>query len=294
MKQSLCLLLLACFLGACTELVELSSKSGYTEHYSVDAVLTDCPDRPQQIVISHSVPYFSEEYNPMVRGASVRVNDVVFQEQDTGVYVAPLGFCCETGHGYRLDIRFPDGSTCTAFSQMPERGFEMDAIDYAYAGGQQMGMDSVWTIGLWGRDLEKYTSYYMFMHAVNGHYVPIRAAQATIDLAFQGQSIAGFTVDLLTQTKENYDDYGEVYKYLETGDVITLDILTIDKGYYDFIMSLQMNSFSIPLFSPQPANAPTNISGENVVGYFATCPLCTASVTVEDPERSYYRKLFPF
>ena len=77
-------------------------------------------------------------------------------------------------------------------------------------------------------------------------------------------------------------------------DVITLDVLTIDKGYYDFLMSLQMNSLSIPLFSPQPADAPTNLQGEKVVGYFATCPLSTASVTIEDPQRSYYKKLFPF
>ena len=49
---------------------------------------------------------------------------------------------------------------------------------------------------------------------------------------------------------------------------------------------------SIPLFSPQPANCPTNIKGEGVMGYFAVCPTCSASVTVEDPLRPYYKKLF--
>ena len=293
MKPCLCLLVLACFLAACTELFEPTPKSGTGGYYAVDAILTDRPDRLQEIVLTHSVPYFSLEYQPMVQGAHVQVNDVVFQETDPGIYDAPPGFCCESGKMYRLSIRFPDGRTCTAVSKMPENGFDVEAIDYAYSGGQQMDMDNVWTIGLWGRD-KGMVNYYMMIHAVNGLYAPIRFAQTTINLAFQGQVIAGYTIDVLTQTQDLQEEYGDVYKKLETGDVITLDVLTIDKGYYDFLMSLQMNSLSIPLFSPQPADAPTNLQGEKVVGYFATCPLSTASVTIEDPQRSYYKKLFPF
>ena len=58
-------------------------------------------------------------------------------------------------------------------------------------------------------------------------------------------------------------------------------------------VSLTMNGVSIPLFTPQPANAPTNIRGEHVVGYFAVCPIARASVVVDDPFRPYFKKLLP-
>jgi len=55
-----------------------------------------------------------------------------------------------------------------------------------------------------------------------------------------------------------------------------------------------MNSVSIPLFTPQPANVPTNIRGEHVLGYFAICPVARASVEIEDPFRPYFKRMFPF
>ena len=106
--------------------------------------------------------------------------------------------------------------------------------------------------------------------------------------------MAGFPIEPLLQSEVLRKQYGECYKYLETGDVITLELWTLDKGYFDYMLSLTMNGVSIPLFTPQPANAPTNIRGEHVVGYFAVCPVTRASVTVEDPFRPYFKRMFPF
>ena len=176
---------------------------------------------------------------------------------------------------------------------MPEAGFRMDAIDYLFAGGMTMDSDSLWTVGVWG--LEKdIDSYYLLTHAVNGNYQPFSMALVSDDKFFNHNDVKGFPITALMQSEILRKQYGDCYKYLERGDEITLEIWTLDKGYYDFLLSLTMNSVSIPLFTPQPANVPTNIRGEHVLGYFAVCPVARASVEIEDPFRPYFKRMFPF
>ena len=175
---------------------------------------------------------------------------------------------------------------------MPEPGFRMDAVDYAFAGDKTMGLDSLWTVGVWGYEKE-IDSYYLGTHAVNGVYQPMELAKVSDDKFFNHNEVAGFPIEALMQSEILRQQYGDCYKYLEEGDVITLELWTLEKGYYDFLLALTMNSLSIPLFTPQPANVPTNIRGEHVLGYFAVCPVARASVTVEDPFRPYFKKMFP-
>ena len=229
----------------------------------------------------------------MVQGASVKVNDVTFNEKEPGIYTAPEGYACEPGVEYKLRIRLPDGDAYEAEAKMPEAGFRMDAIDYLFAGGMTMDSDSLWTVGVWG--LEKdIDSYYLLTHAVNGNYQPFSMALVSDDKFFNHNDVKGFPITALMQSEYLRKQYGDCFKYLERGDEITLEIWTLDKGYYDFLLSLTMNSVSIPLFTPQPANVPTNIRGEHVLGYFAVCPVARASVEIEDPFRPYFKRLFPF
>ena len=285
--------LLAFILCACTEKVDLRSRSDYHDYLAVEATLTDRPEDPQQIVLSRTISYFHTETQPMVKGASVKVNDVTFSEKEPGIYRAPEGYACEPGVEYKLRIRLPEGDTYEAEAEMPEAGFRMDAIDYAFAGGMTMDSDSLWTVAVWG--LEKdIDSYYLLTHAVNGNYPPFSMALVSDDKFFNSNDVKGFPITALLQSEYLRKEYGDCFKYLERGDEITLEIWTLDKGYYDFLLSLTMNSVSIPLFTPQPANVPTNIRGEHVLGYFAVCPVARASVEIEDPFRPYFKRMLPF
>ena len=288
-KYLIPLLLILC---GCTERIDLQSRSDYHDYLAVEATLTDRPEDPQQVILSRTISYFHTEAQPMVRGASVKVNDVVFSEKEAGVYVAPEGWCGEEGKQYSLRIRLADGNEYEAEATMPEPGFRMDAIDYAFAGDKTMGLDSLWTVGVWGyeKDID---SYYLGTHAVNGFYQPKELAKVTDDKFFNNNEVAGFPIEPLMQSELLRQMYGDCYKYLETGDVITLELWTLEKGYYDYLLSLTMNSVSIPLFTPQPANVPTNIRGEQVLGYFAVCPVARASVVVDDPFRPYFKRMFP-
>ena len=288
-KYLIPLLLILC---GCTERIDLQSRSDYHDYVSVEATLTDRPEDPQRITLSRTISYFHNEPQPMVRGASVKVNDVIFSEKEAGIYEAPEGYACEAGVEYKLRIQLSDGEKFEAEATMPEPGFRMDAIDYAWSGGMTMDMDSLWTVGIWGieKDID---SYYLLTHAVNGNYQPMEMCKLAPDLFFNSNIVVGFPIEALLQSEVLRQQYGECYKYLEEGDVITLELWTMDKGYFDYMLSLTMNGVSIPLFTPQPANAPTNIRGEHVVGYFAVCPVARASVTVEDPFRPYFKKLLP-
>ena len=288
-KLILPILLLLC---ACTERIDLQSRSDYHDYLTVEATLTDHPEDQQRVWLFRSTPYFSNKPGAIVQGASVKVNDVIFNNKGAGVYDAPEGFACEPGVEYKLQITLPNGDHYEAEATMPEPGFRMDDIDYAYSGGMTMDMDSLWTVGVWGQEKE-IDSYYLLTHAVNGEYQPLEMCKLAPDLYFNSNEVVGFPIEALLQSELLRKQYGDCYKYLETGDVITLEIWTLDKGYFDYLLSLTMNTVSIPLFTPQPANAPCNIRGEHVLGYFAVCPVARASVTIEDPFRPYFKKLLP-
>jgi len=287
---------------SCTEKTDLRSDGEYNEYLSVEAILTDRADRPQRVILSRTVPYFADEDEenigkaPAVKGATVTVGDGVnttlFSETEDGIYTAPEGYCAEQGKDYHLHIELPDGKTYEADASMPEGGFQLDDIDYAFAGNKSMGLDSLWTVAVWGRDMPQ-TSYYYITIAVNGNYYPFDLAEVMDDKYFNGNDVKGFPITTLMQIHELQELYGDCCKYLEEGDVITLEALTLQKDYFDYLMAVVLNGTfsSIPLFSPQPANCPTNIKGEKVVGYFAVTPVCSASVTVEDPLRPYYKKM---
>lgn len=292
MKKYLIALLLP-FLAACTEKVDLRSRSDYHEYLAVEATLTDRSEDPQRITLSRTISYFRQEAQPMVRGASVQVNDVVFQEKEPGIYEAPEGYACQEGVDYRLRIRLPEGEEYEAEATMPENGFRLDAVDYAYAGGKTMDSDSLWTLAVWGYEKE-IESYFLLTHAVNGLYPPFSMAIVSDDKFFNNAEVAGFPITGLLQSEVFRKQYGDCYKYIEAGDVLTQEIWTLDKGYYDYLVALTMGGTSIPLFTPQPANVPTNIRGEQVLGYFAVCPVSRASVTVDDPFRPYFKRMFPF
>ena len=285
--------LLAIILYACTEKVDLRSRSDYHDYLAVEATLTDRAEDPQQIVLTRTISYFHTEAQPMVHGASVKVNDVIFSEKEPGIYTAPEGYACEPGVEYKLRIRLPEGEAYEAEAEMPEPGFRMDAIDYAFAGGMTMDSDSLWTVAVWGYEKE-IDSNYLLTHAVNGNYQPFSMALVSDDKFFNSNDVKGFPITALLQSEYLRKEFGDCFKYLERGDEITLEIWTLDKGYYDFLLSLTMNSVSIPLFTPQPANVPSNIRGEHVLGYFAICPVARASVEIEDPFRPYFKRMFPF
>ena len=296
-------------LVACTEKTDLRSEGEYNEYLAVDATLTDRPEDPQRVFLSRTVPYFGEagdHASAAVEKALVTVTDgtetVHFNEVEPGVYEAPEGYAAQAGRNYRLRIEEGE-DVYEAEAAMPEAGFRLDAIDYAWAGNKTMKVDSLWTVAIWGEDKPQASFYYVSI-GVNDLFYPFELSEVMDDKYFNGNVVNGFPITSLMQVHQMQTLYGDCFKYLEAGDVITLQALTLSKDYFDYLVAVTLNGTlsSIPLFSPQPANCPTNFRrltggdgrGDHVVGYFAVCPVVSASVTVDDPLRPYYKRLFPF
>ena len=299
-RFSILYILFAIMAVACSEETGLRSKDEHYERLAVEALITDQADRPQRVLLNKTIPYFEEASPSGVSGALVTVSDgkeeIRFTEKETGVYEAPEGYHGEQGGKYHLRIAVPDGDVYEAEATMPHNGYRLDAIDYAFAGNKTMGLDSLWTIAIWGKDMET-TDYYYVTAGVNGAFYPFEMAEVTDDKYFSGNVINGFPIATLMQYSIMRKLYGDCAKYLETGDVVTLEAMTLSKDYFDYLMAVLLNGTisAIPLFSPQPANCPTNIKGGDgtAVGYFAACPVVSASVTVDDPLRPYYKKSAP-
>ena len=306
MKQFNLIIFICAILAAvaCSEETDLRSKGEHFERLAVEAVLTDQTDRPQRVILSKTVPYFenaTENGSLPVRGALVTVSgggsEVRFEETQSehGVYEAPEGYHAEQGGSYHLRIELQEGEVYEADATMPSNGFRIDDLDYAYAGNKTMGLDSLWTLAIWGQNMA-HTDYYHITVGVNGHFYPHEMAEVTDDIYFNGNEVKGFPIATLMQYSQMQKLYGDCAKYLETGDEITLEAMTLSKDFFDYLMAVTLNGAmaAIPLFSPQPANCPTNIRGGDgdAVGYFALCPVASASVTVDDPLRPYYKKQF--
>ena len=291
--------ILAIFVISCSEPYDLQTGKSEKTYLCVEAALSTLSGT-QTVRLSESVDYQSDDQVPPVTGAKVEVSDgeqtYLFAERPgtPGSYDSPAGFLPSRGKTYTLNVECTvDGSprSCSARSTMEEDGFDIEKIDCKNLGP---GVDSTWVIGVWGQDRPQ-TSYFLITTAVNGVVSPATAmlerAMLMPDTYFNGSYVTGFPIGYLYQNARQQQKYGACAKTLEKGDVVSLVVYSMTKDYYDFVLALSSASsaVSIPVISSQPANLPTNLEGEDVMGYFAACPVCISSCVIDDPERTEWR-----
>ena len=291
-----CVTLLLGAMVSCSEPIKVHTREMDRTYLVVEGLITDQPTLEQYVKLSVSVPYMSAITEvPAVGEAEVVVSDgttdYLFEEQEnTGVYRAPEGFYARSGRKYSLSVRATvDGEPHQygAEAQLPDVACNLEKIDYSYNGKTRQKMDSLWTVLMWGRDYAAVDGIYLVRLGVNGHRQPIGSSLMMEDKYFNGKRIEAFPVGLLLQTNENYKKYGESAKFLEEGDVLTADVYLLTPEYYSFMAKIQGDgggTNNMPLMSSQPANPPTNLSGDgDVMGFFAACAVVSASCTVTDP-----------
>lgn len=293
---------------SCSEPIKVHTQEMDRTYLVVEGLITDQPELEQFVKLSVSVPYLTPETGiPFVSGAEVVVSDgttdYLFEEQEvtpdpgkpeetekTGVYKAPEGFRAESGRKYSLNVKATVEGEIHRYSaeaKMPEVACSLEKIDYSYNGNTKQKMDSLWTVLMWARDYAAKDGRYLVRMAVNGHRIPFGSCLMMEDKYFNGKQIEAFPVGLLAQTAANQKKYGESAKFLEEGDVLTADVYLLTPEYYSFMAKIQGDgggTNNMPLMSSQPANPPTNLSGDgDVMGFFAACAVVSASCTVTDP-----------
>ena len=299
---SLLLCLGIALLSGCSEEVDVHTRSMDRSYLVVEAMITDRADKPQRVVLTESIDYFEEEQPPVVSGAEVSVSDgkYVYHFAETpsgsGCYVGPEGFHGDPGNTYKLSIDAIVGGKRNhyeAVSTMEEPGFEVKDVDYMYLGATNPQADSLWTVAVWGQDSPR-TSYYYVSAQLNEAVFPLALSLVMDDKYFNGQKVVCFPITTLYQTEATRKQYGDCGKYLEPGDVFTLNVYSVPKEYYTFYTGFISSSVgaAVPMLQSQPANCPTNITGGDAVGFFVACSCSSASVTIDNPFRPFYQKAF--
>jgi hypothetical protein len=297
MKRFFAYMLSAVLLCAsCTEALVFDPGTLPVRSFVVDGMVTDqlCH---QTVRLSMTEGFFSESaQRPWVSGARVtvtcgeRIYEYAEDPAAPGTYRSVDEFRGETGLTYKLDVEAEvDGklSHYQARDSVPQIGCQLDSIDYIYS----KDMDNLWTLAIWGKDFYKMRSRYLIQVAINGHFKPLEKSVEIPDDHFDGMTFTRFTLSALHHTQELWKAYGESFKPLERGDVITMRVSSLSEGYGGFLAKYTHFIFgTVPLLTDQPANLPTNVTGPGpVVGYFGACAIVEAACTVDDP----YRTEFP-
>lgn len=304
----------------CSDPFEIRSQKDLEPCLAVDGLVIDSLCR--QYVRLTMTESFSRSETTLnaVSNAAVTVSDgclslhYVESPDEPGLYLSPDEFRGKVGRTYTLSIDAEvDGRLAhfEASDVLPEHGAQVDSIDYAYS----PDLKDTWTLAIWGREYIGEGSRYLIQTAVNGHFRPLDQSVEFPDVIFDGMRFEGITIAALQNTPENHAAFGECFKPLETGDVVTLRVSTLSPGYGEFLANYSHYVFgTIPVLMDQPSILGTNLryipdndySGTSadlypgdaagtsntspgiprVVGYFGCASISQASVTVDDPLRT--------
>jgi hypothetical protein len=300
MKNKVLLFLLLIVLAACEDKIDLSKtlKSGKPA-LVVDAFITDLPER-QTIYLSSTQYYFDNSGPKKISGASVKVLDqttqkeYVFAEAGAGIYLSQVrgDSMLTVNHAYQLLIEF-EGQTYSAYSMLTRIPpvdsvfFEpiKDINDEVIPGKYQAEYRAIDPAGLgdnvWIRNYKN----------------DVRITDADrIAIAYDGglSESAGADGVLFIYPLRRFpvnDNGGDEDDQWLDGQKFTVELFSVTKDAAFFLQSVASQA-SLgaggplgALFSPPPANVPTNIvnttSRDNeAVGFFCTSAVSRAETIV--------------
>lgn len=203
----------------------------------------------------------------------------------SGEYVTPKDFRGEAGRTYTLEVDAElDGEPvhCKSSATMPPSGIRADAMDY-----YKMS-DSLWVFALWGQDEPGIISHYggeLVVHDVRQPYNKWVFIDGS-DM-FDGNYLWGGEYLFYSTSSLMVPEGQEPNAPLVEGDVVTLYFYSMEDFFYEWFMSMSTETMAhFPMFSPQPANLPSNIEGDGI-GVFGLANVTKLSVTIGDPDRTH-------
>lgn len=138
----------------------------------------------------------------------------------------------------------------------------------------------LWQVLLYAKDPVDTENYYMFNIFLNDSLVSDNFQKVSLgdDAFFDGNYANGLWVYAISEA-----DSVPVKK----GDVLTLEMNSVDKAFYKYISAVQVEtSPKIPMFSGAPANVPGNISN-GALGFFAAYSTSRSKVVIKKDKDEY-------
>ena len=232
----------------------------------------------QDIRITSSSPYFDKKVNMVVTDAKVVVSssngeEYLFLCKEDGYYVSEEMFAATPGITYKLtvDVDFDKDGVVESYeaeATIPPVIY-MDSINInpiSIMGYRHYALD------LYIQEPAETDNYYLFRFFINDIYSNDVISEYIIseDRMYNGEYLNGVTIynfEDITDESLYLDEENDYY--VETGDIIRLQVLNIEKGYYHFINQCISEKYGEnPFFGGPPSNITTNLSN-GAVGYFS-------------------------
>ena len=236
----------------------------------------------QIIRITSSSPYFDEKANITVPDAKVWIsssdgNQYSFSGKKDGYYTSDVIFSAIQGVTYTLTVEVDfnkDGIIETYEAKttippiVPADSINMKLIDI-------MGYRH-FALNVFMQEPVESENYYLFKFIVNDSISNYKISDFLIsdDQMFNGEYVDAALAYFEDATDEknierNNNFGGEIVYMANPGDKFRLQILNIEKGYYNFIRECIAEKYGEnPFFGGPPSNITTNFSNE-AIGYFS-------------------------
>ncbi len=286
-------ILLASFFS-CTAPIDIETENSKPV-IVIDGILTD-ELKIQEVRLSRSSPYFDSKPNAPISGADIKITssaNEVFEllENDSipGLYQSEAPWAAQAGNTYFLKVEadFDSGGQKELYeaSENTISAVNIDSIKIVPM--NIMGNDH-YALNIYSQEPPGH-DYYLLKITVNDSLISSKISKYITfdDVAFDGEYINGLTVTYLDDIKDRGDHSEEQRKnsiYVTPGDVVSLQMSRISKGYHDFINECQKEMRGEnPLFGGPASNITTNISNHGA-GYFSSYCIASNSAVVPEAE----------
>jgi len=264
-KSIVLVLVLSVVFFSCTERIEIELDDSYTMLVVDGAITTDT--MAHTVKLSTSSSYYYNQPAPRVIGAQVSITDgtqtFILKEDSAGVYRTDPTVFGVGGQTYTLNIKLADpiggytdytaASTLYPISPLDSVNllFHPDWSDYG-----------IWEVKCYVQEPPT-IDFYRFLILKNQVMLSDTLNEwfITDDKFFNGSYTNGATVAYLQQSSTQ--------EGLIEGDTITVEVNSIGKEYFNFLLEAQAElRGSNPLFSGPPANVKGNINN-GAIGFFS-------------------------
>lgn len=269
--------------SSCTEKIDIKLDNSYTRLVVEGNFSTDY--KYQTVMLSKTSSYFANEKQPVLSGATVRIDDgettFVLTEipQGSGIYQTTTKTKAIVGKTYKLhisNVNINDIANNYEASSTVRPSFNLDSVTYRlfkpdWVEASFYNLDTLkpcYKIDIYGQEPSTQGDCYEFNCYVNG---VLKTDTIYKSLFFEDRLINGNNFHLETIYSIN----------AELDDTITIATQSITKDYLDFVSAFiteQSGRFS-PLAGP-PINVPSNVNN-GALGYFKATSVTYTSVIIK-------------
>ena len=237
----------------------------------VQGLITD-ELKQHTISLSYSKPFNSTEAPTSVKNAEVMVTDsegnsFEFEELSGGNYQSKTAFNGEIGRRYHLKIEV-DGNTIEASEEM----MPVTNIDTLIVSINEEELEdpedegTFYEVLFYAKEPQETEDYYYFKFYKNGVFDD---DEWSTEVYIFDDIALGENIDALP-----------LPHFYKSGDTATVEMFSVPKSGFIYYSDLYENINSDGgMFSGQPANLRTNLSGE-AIGYFQVSALRTKSIAI--------------